>query len=120
VDEWEVLKSAEAIFQAFESSGGRASYRTALVLRQDSERPIEVAGERPTYGLFLIEVGRPGAQPNSLELRAHADLASAKSEAIQWVGAERVVQPDQVPPTALIGVANVIRDPTVLQGYRPR
>jgi hypothetical protein len=50
VDDWEVVKSADAIFQTYDISGGTAHYRTAMVVRRDPERPIRVNGQLPRFG----------------------------------------------------------------------
>jgi hypothetical protein len=114
-----VLESAEAIFQTYESSGGTAHYRTAMVLRQDPERPIRVDDRLPRFGPFLAEVGRQGRRPNSLELQPYDDLDDARRAAIGWVGENRPVAPEKVPMTVSIGIASVIRDPAVLPKYAP-
>lgn len=120
VDDWEVVKSAEAILQMDDIFGGEAAYRTALVLRQHPDRPFELKGQRPPCGLFLVEVGRDDrAQPNSLELRAHHSLEEATKDAIDWLGTDRRVGEGAVPQTVLAGVANVMRDPALLTKYAP-
>jgi hypothetical protein len=120
MDDWEVLKSAEAIFQTYDTSGIAARYRTALVLRQDDARPITVGESRPPFGLFLIEVGTDNvARPNSLRLLACDALDEAKRRAVAWLGSEREVNADKVPLTVLHGAANVLRDPTLLSKYAP-
>lgn len=119
VDDWEVVKSAEAIFQTYGLSGGTAHYRTAMVLRQDPERPIRVDGQLPRFALFLVEVGRQSSSPNSLELHPYDDLSDARRAAIGWVGENRAVAPEKVPATALTGIADVIRDPGLLPKYAP-
>lgn len=118
MDDWEVTKSAEAICQTFDSTGPRAHYRTALVLRQDAARPIIVEGHKPSFALFLIEVGRGSRdRPNSLELQSHEDRGDAVREAVHWLGSDRAVSADKVPATVLAGVANVMRDPAMLSKY---
>jgi hypothetical protein len=120
MDDWEVLKSAEAIFQTYDTSGTTAHYRTALVLRQDDVRPIAVGDSRPPFGLFLIEVGRDNVErPNSLQLLACDTSEEAKRRAVAWLGSEREVTADKVPLTVLHGAANVMRDPALLAKYAP-
>ena len=121
VDDWEVVKSADAILQTYDTSRmGRAAYRTALVLRQHRDRSFRLNGERPPYGLFLVEAGRDDAdQPNSVELRAHDRLEEAIQDAVQWLGVDRRVAPEAVPQTVLTGVANVMRHPALLTKYAP-
>ena len=115
-----MLKSADAIFQTYDTSGPTAAYRTALVLRQHSARPITLEGKRPPYCLFLVEAGRNDPkQPNSLELRAYDTLDEATQEAIRWLGVARAVSADVVPMTVCTGVANVMRDTSLLSKYAP-
>ena len=120
MDDWEPIKSAVAIFQTYDTSGPSALYRSALVLRQEPERPFSVDGKQPPFGLFLVEGGRDDAkQPNSLVLRGYDDLDDATAEAIRWLGTDRPVEPEAVPLTVLVGIANVMRDPDVVSRYAP-
>jgi len=116
MDDWEVIKSAEAIFQTY-TSGKTGGYRTAMILRQDAERPIRVDDRCPRFGLFLVDVGRAKGDPNALELHPYDDLNDARRAAIEWLGEDRTVAPEKVPATVLMGIANVIRDPGLLRRY---
>ena len=120
MDDWEVIKSAETVLQTYEASPRGARHRTALVLRQDPERPVKIDGRYPPYALFLVEVASWGEQPNSLLVQPHEELGAAVDAAADWLGERRVVSVESVPPTALIGVANVVRDPSLLPQYAPR
>ena len=90
-----------------------------MILRQSAERPIRVGERRPRFGLFLVEVGRDVGNPNSLELRPFDDLDDAKRAAVGWWEWTGPSPPRRFRATALLGIANVIRDPAVLPKYAP-
>ena len=119
VDDWELFKSTEAIFQTYTASGDTALYRTAMILRQDPERPIRVNDQRPRFGLFLVDAGHATGAPNALELHPYDELEDARRAAIDWLGTDRTVAPEAVPATVVIGIANAIRNPALLPKYAP-